>query len=295
MFGIVCGLVGALGQVFSYIASRRFLITKGRSSQQLMVLGHVWLSLCGLLILPLVWMTPVQGWKLSIPLAGTTGAYLAGQFFLFQTVKLIPPSRIAPLLGIKILILSINGVLFFDKELNVHQWGAVLLTLGAAVGLNFLGAKLSLKAWLLLIATVTCYSLSDLCIIPAIEAVDPERSFRGVMTTIALNFSIGIVYSLCFLTTLRTASKADWHQALPFSLCWCVGMIGLFAANALLGVVAAVIVQSSRGPFSIIVGQLIGSRGGFEQDLTWTLASKQLAVTVLLAAAIAWYQWAASF
>ena len=294
MLGILCGLIGALGQTFSYIATRRFLMAEGRSSQQLMVIGHVWLCLCGVLLLPFVWIDPVQGWGLCAPLAGTTGAYLAGQFFLFQTVKLIPPSRVAPLLGIKILILSINGLLFFDTHLNLHQWGAVLLTVIAAVGLNFLGARLSLKAWCLLIATVTCYSLSDLCIIPTIEAVDTERSFRGVMTAISLKFIAGIIYSLCFFPQLRRAHKSAWYQALPFSVCWCVGMIGLFAANALLGVVAAVIVQNARGPFSIIVGRCIGSRGGLEQPLTWSLAAKQIAATLLLVVAIAWYQWAAS-
>jgi hypothetical protein len=89
----------------------------------------------------------------------------------------------------------------------------------------------------------------------------------------------------------RTLQK--WKDALPVALTWFAAMIFLFICFRLLGAVFGNIVQSMRGPFSILFGAALAARGHvhLESEVSrWTLA-RRLAAALLMCAAIALFAY----
>ena len=87
----------------------------------------------------------------------------AGAGGVFHFAETDRPSRLASLLGLKIVVLSLIWILFVHQWLNFLQIIGVILSVSAAFVMNWSGSrKFELKSLLPLAMTLVCYSLTDL-------------------------------------------------------------------------------------------------------------------------------------
>lgn len=292
--GIILGFLCAIAHSLCYIFTRQFLVAGGRSTLQLLNIGHIYMGVISLALLPLCWREPEMGWEnLLWPLLAAAGFYFLAQCFFFLTIKFAPASRISPLLGVKIIFLAVFATIFTGEELGFMQWLAVGLCLSAALVLSRSGSdKLPMRILLACLLTTCFYASSDIGIRRMLTAISAEPSFGAATFALCLNYLLcAIPASAGQLLKFSRGNRADWRDALPFSLSWYAAMVFLFGAIAFLGVVPAIIIQSTRGPLSIGLGLLIARLGHhhLEQRIIRADAVRYLAAALLMCASIALY------
>lgn len=307
--GVVCGGLCAVAHSLCYLFTRSFLVQPGRSSYQLISLGHIYMGIFSLVGLPFCWLNPAGGWgAILLPLAGTAGFYFGAQFLFFRLIAWVPASRVSPLLGVKIIPLAGLAILLTGARLGVMQWVAVGVCLTAALILARGGGdKLPLKAILGLALTVLCYAMSDTCIARTMQALSPDPtlpvSMQNLTPVLSLNismFALSLTYLLCALPgvvwlfsgkfSAGRKGWAEWRGAFAYSLGWFVAMIFLFIAIALVGVVPAIMLQAGRGPLSVGLGLLVASLGHQQLEkrllradaFKYTLAALLMCLAILL-------------
>ncbi len=294
-FGILIGLAGAVSQSFAYLVSRHFVaVSGGRSARKLLVVGHVWMGLISLILLPFVWLPPrVDLLHALIANFAVAFFYFIGQAGFFWTVKQLPASRVAPLLGLKIVFLGVFSVLFFAKDLTVLQWTAIGLAAMAAVFLSRAGEILTWRVVLGLCYTCTCFAMSDLSIPPAMEAFAEHPGAREAALSVCLAYLFCGLIVLPWIWQMRLTDRVLWWRGLPFAITWYLGMLCLFACIGLVQVILAAILQSSRGLISIGLGRLVARR-----DLTHLethqepgVVFRQVAAALLMFIAVVIYVW----
>ncbi len=264
--GIVFGLLMALSQSFSYLLSRIFLKKHKGEFLKLLCLSHITIGVASLPFIALTWpgeMPALSAYFLS--LLGCAGFYLMGQAFFFAAIAHTEPSRVSPILGLKVLMIAAISALFLGEHFSAVKWVAVGLSTVSIFLLFNSGGALSWR--ILLFALLTCigYCFSDF----NTKALVDHFHFMPVLDRAVL--TAGLCYVLCGVAgalTLpfcrsRTTLKI-WLDALPFSVVWFISVICLFACFSLVGVVFGNILLSTRGLFSIVLGFVI-AHIGFEQ------------------------------
>jgi drug/metabolite transporter (DMT)-like permease len=289
--GIMFGLLCATCQSLCYLLSRRFVTRPGQSSSLLFGLSHVWMGLFAVIVLPFVYSPAILNiGSYIVPLLCSAGFYLLGQVGLFQAVRWTDASRVSPLLGLKILILTLILACIFGEPVTPLQWIAVFICLIAAVGLNWSGGSIPWQGLILVLSTCLWYSLSDISIFKTLEVLAPEKSFPNVLMTCCLTYlvcaPVGWAMILLRPGSLREWSK--WRMALPVSVFWFIAMVALFACLALLGVVFGNIVQATRGPISILLGLFIAYLGHehLEKRVNYRVIVKRILAAILMIVAI---------
>lgn len=288
--GILFGLLAAVLQSGAYVFSRLFVLRREDGVIRLLITAHILMGAASLAILPLAWRPGVaapSAWAWQA--LGVSGFYLLGQAGLLRVMRTTEASRVAPLLGFKIVVLAVITVGFMHRPLAAEQWLAIGLCVTAAVSLNFSGVSLSLHgvAWLLF--TCINYSLSDLCIEQLFGALGlPSRFEASVLGTSISYVLCGAVALVALPLARRRIGRVDWVQALPFACCWLMAMVCLFICFGSVGAVYGNILQSTRGLFSILAGMWLASMGWFhlEQRAPGWVRVRRCAAAVLMVAAI---------
>ncbi len=292
--GVILGLVAAAFQSFCYLYTRLFLSRPGYRSGALFALSHAWMGLFALVLLPFVF-NGAQVARVSVylwPLLGAVGFYMAGQLCLFQAVKAADASRISPLLGLKILILAIITVTLFHNALTPLQWLSVFMCLGAALALNYSGGgALPVRSILAVLGACVGYSFSDLCIVVLVQALSPENGLRGILLGASLTYILCSVVGIAMvgIGDAEDRTPPKWRAALPVAITWFAAMVFLYISLRQVGAVFGNIVQSVRGPFSILIGMAIAARGhiALERPVTRWVLIRRLAAALLMCGAIA--------
>lgn len=293
--GIVCGLAAAVFQAVTYLLSRRYLAA-GRGPLQLWVAAQLWM---GLLTLPLLllWRTPAAGWpRTLLPLGVALGGYLAAQAFFFRTVRVVPASRVAPLMGIKVLFLAGLVVALGQESLGPWQWAGVLLAVLAAVAVQRAAEPVPVAGLLGVLGTTVSFAIADVAIKDLLTVLSgADKTLAALLFALALKYVLSLVPALALLPRARI-SRADAAAALPYAVAWLLSMLVLFAAFNWAGVVLAVILQALRGPFAILLGAAVASRGHAHLEVAIGRASlvRQLLAAALMVVATACYVWGAS-
>ncbi len=292
MIGIVFGLGAAALQSLSYLFSRAFLRRSGQSPWILLVVAHAIMGLAALMLLPWAYVPgahlngAVAGWALS-----ASGFYLAGQLAWFHALQHMDSSRVAPLLGAKILLLALLTVAGGGGWLSAAQWGAVLLAAGGVFVLNQTGGRLPARGLLAVAGAILGYSLSDLSIVRLVRATGLDN-WRGAFFGAMLSYLVcGLALAPWLVRQRAARAPSTWRAALPFAVCWLLAMILLYACFASIGAVFGNIVQSMRGLFSIGLGVLLARLGwtDIERRSGTTLIFKRLAGALAMTLAIALY------
>ena len=313
--GIIFGLAAAFCQSLSYLSTRYYVQKRvaappggsgggvGGGSRQLLVLSHVWMGLFALLVIPFAW--PAGGihfLRILSPLLCNALFYLAGQVGLMIALKHTEPSRVSPLLGIKIVILALIASFIRQPDaaagaavgLTLIQWAAVILCVFAAVSLNFSGATLSRRAVVAILFTCLFYSISDWNIGLLVNGLRVGTSMSFVHAAVLGGCLSYLVTALCvigFLPRFGARRAADWRDAVPFAVTWFSAMLLLFSSFALIGVLFGNILQSTRGLMSILMASLLIKLGHhhLESHATRAVLLRRLASGALMFLAVLLY------
>ncbi len=291
MNGILFGLGAASFQSLSYLLSRAFFSRHGHSPWLLLVVSHTLMGVMALVLLPWVYPANME-WNRNVILGtlGAGGFYLLGQQALFMALRHIDASRLAPLLGAKILFLALVTVTFGGEWLSPQQWVAVVLAVGGVYVLNDAGGRPPLRGLLAVGVAVVGYSLSDLSIVRLVAGTGLD-SLHGSLLGAVLTYSLCGLALAPFLYRLPAAAQpGTWRSALAYAVCWFCAMILLYACFAEIGAVFGNIIQSTRGLISIGLGLLLVRMGHLDierkVDLRVTIKRGLGAVAMTLAIAL---------
>lgn len=300
--GVVAGLVAAFASAVSYLVSRHHGNRAGGGSLRLLVLGH---AVMGLACLPLCWWLAPAEWPVSrgwlAPLAGSVGCYLAGQAAVFAALKRAVASRIAPLLGLKLVMLAAIVSLLPGAGLDAGQWGAVALSIVAAAMLQR-GGALPPTALVAVLAACLGFAISDLCIVALIDELQPSRTASGATLSRlhAGSLAMGCTYVVCGLVAavalvlvprLRPHDRRDGIAAMQYAAAWLGGMVALYACFGLVGAVFGNVLQATRGVMAISIGALLARAGwhDLEERVDRATFLRRLAAAGLMVVAIVLY------
>lgn len=288
------GLGAAFCQALSYLFSRHFTNRTGNPPLLLLVVSHLLMgvaSVIALIVLAPRHLPPLSSYVL--PLAGASLFCLLAQLGLFRVLSSVESSRVAPLLGMKVIVLAILSV--FVTRLPVHpiQWLAVILCSIATWLLNDAGGRIPFRAILTLALTVLGYCLSDLCIGMLMERLAAVKPFPAITAT-------ALTYVVSGLAVLPLARGRDvwrppvWGQCLPFAAAWFAAMCLLYACFSIVGVVFGNVVQATRGIMSVVLGWLVARIGHthLETRVSREVFRRRLTGAALMTAAIILYRLA---
>ena len=291
LIGILLGLSAAFFQSLSYLFSGHFVRTFRGNMAELLVLAHVTMGGFSLLLLPtaLPETMPAVG-VYAGPLLGGVLMYVAGQLGLFMALRCTDASRVSPLLGLKLPILTMISIVFLQRHYSAVQWLAVGICLLAAFLLNRSGGRISGIGLTWILAACLGYCLSDLNIRLLVERLRGTglTLFQASLLGACLSYLLCGALAVAFLPVVSWRRPAYWRVAVPFALAWYGGMLSLFACFGAIGVVFGNIVQSTRGLLSVILGALV-ARAGYahlETSISRSVLLRRLAAAVLMILAI---------
>jgi drug/metabolite transporter (DMT)-like permease len=291
VLGIVFGLLAALSQCFSYVFSKKF-VHKDGNSFQLLVISHFIMGIFSAICLGFLLiennLPPLKVYWRELLLVD--GFYVLGQMSFFLAISKTEASRLAPLLGLKIVFISLFSIMFLGAELFSGQWVAIILCLTGAVMSNWSGKSIPLSGALWLIGAVAGYSLSDICIKELIDRIQEGTGKNSEAVFLAASTSycfLGIV-SVPVIISCRSMKIKLLKPALPFSCFWFAAMLFLFACFGYIGPLFGNIVQSGRGIIAVVIGALIAKFGWseYEEKLPRSLLVRRIAAAMLITGAI---------
>ncbi|MCC6579128.1 MAG: EamA family transporter [Phycisphaeraceae bacterium] len=296
--GIICGLASATAQSTSYVFSRRYVGPRHDGAVQLLVLSHV---IQGAVSLPLLVLTlmlvqpaiPAQPAPMLLSLLGNAGFYIVGQMGLFIALRHTQPSRVSPMLGLKVLVLAGLTVGLLHDTLTGWQWAGAALCAAAAWALNGTGGSIPRKALAALSMTIAGYSLSDFCIRLFIDSMAATPRLQAGMICVFACYVVSGVSGVAMLPWFGSRRLADWRDAVPFAVAWFISMCLLYVCFALLGIVFGNIMQSTRGLISIGMGAMLAHLGHhhLEQKLPRGVLVGRLIAAVLMTLAVGLFVW----
>ena len=255
-YGIAAGFLSVLFMCSSYIFSRSY-IRKYQDPVKLSIFSQLVMSVGGVILLI------VYSSFGSIPWSGSFFALLAGQVFtfiwgqtsFFMLLKEVEATRASSLIGLKLIALAVVSTVM-GNMLSGVQWLAVLLCTVAAVGMNFSGGRLSLRAVFWLIMAAFGYALCDICI-TQMMIIMPGKSMLfnavGVMGCCFTLLGIAVLPAL----VKYPLRKTELTDSVPYSLVYLGSMLFLYTCFGLIGVVFGSIIQAGRGIVSIVLGILL--------------------------------------
>lgn len=293
ILGIALGLLAAVCQSLSYLATRHYVGPRAGGSRQLLVQSHVVMGVISAFFLPWVWPGQLPPWQgVLTPLVATAFWYLAGQMGLMICLRYAEPSRVSPMLAFKLIVLALLTLWLRHTPLTMFQWLAIGLCLVGAVGLNYTGGANHPLAALALIATCICYSLSDWNIELLVKSMGSLPLWRASIFAALLAYLLCGLIAAAFLPWLGSWQRKDWLDATPFALAWLGAMLFLFACFALVGVVYGNILQSTRGLMSVVMGSMLAGAGllHFEKAAAPGVFGRRLAAAGLMLAAVVLYR-----
>jgi len=292
--GVFFGFMSAFSIAVSYLFSRRFVARFNNSSWHLLAISHVIMGVMSLA--PLLFFLPKKlppFIDYAFPVGLCTFAYMMAQGFLFLVLKKTDASRVSPLLGLKIAVIAIIGMLFYGKSFVPVQWLAIVLSMCAAFLLSRSGSRLGLAPVALIVLTCVGYSFSDFNVEIIMKQFAYLPLWRATVIGVCLIYIVCGVFGLVLLFFLDRPSVGMWKSALPFSVIWLVAMVFLFSCYALIGPVYGNIMQSSRGIISIILGSLVAAAGHvhLEEKIHKSVLVRRIAAAAFMTAAIVLFAW----
>lgn len=281
------GLFTALAQSVSYLASAYF-INKHGSAFKLLICSQLFMGIFSALLLP--FLPPMEifsslrmGW--GCLLVWVTMFFLGqGGFFFAQ--KQIESSRLASLLGLKIIVLSSLWMILNGTVLNPLQFTGVLLCVTAAFAMNWSGkSTMPLKGLAALMITLICYSLTDLS-----ETAMVNLQSSGSMSVVKSGISVTLLcYVALGICSLPFAGKIKWNwqiqkDAIFFSCIWLFSQMTLLICFGMLGPVFGNVIQATRGIFSVLLGVLACRLGirGVEKNIPNSMWIRRILAALLM-------------
>jgi len=300
--GVAAGLFAAGASAVSYLVSRHHGGRTPGGSLRLLVQAHLVMGLASLPIIvvaaPATW-PPDRAWLW--PLAGSVGFYLVGQAGVFAALRRIPASRVAPLLGLKLVILATIVSLSPGNTLDWRQWVAVLTSVVAAAMLQR-GGTIGISGLAVILVTCFGFACSDLFIVGLIDGLESSRANSGqpISRLHAGALAMAVTYAGCgalagialaIWPSLRPRDLRERSAACQYAAAWLSGMVGLYACFGLVGVVFGNVLQATRGVMAVVLGAWLAKAGwhDLEERVDRGTFIRRVTAALLMVAAIALY------
>ena len=271
IFGFLAGLGAATSQSFSYLGTRHYVQRRpAGAAMQLLVLGHIWMALFSLLLLPFCWPPAPIPWHAFLPpFITATLFYTTGQLSLAIALKHAEASRVSPLMTSKLIVTGTLTAIFgqplgASAFITPLQWFAVLLCLVAGISINYTGGRMKTIAILAVAGAASSFSLSDWNINLMIKALLTQPAIdrlHASLLTEALSYLVMGILVIPLLKPLGTRKAADWVDAVPFAAAWFIAMIFLFIAFSSVGIMLGSILQCTRSFITIGLAAAFMYRG----------------------------------
>lgn len=288
--GIISGLVTAFMQSFSYLGGRRFLAKEG-NAVQLMISS---LIICGVgawLLLPFFWYPEKYfTWQMALWVLLTDGGFLVGQWGFFNAQKHIESSRIASLLGLKVVAVTLLTMTFLGERYSILQYTAIAGAAAAAMLMNWSKGKLDWKGMNYLITALLGYASSDLGVQQVVKLIGGSDPISRGMAGYTLTYGAMLIGALLVMPIF----KVKWKMvkgALPQGCCWVISMWGLYVCFGLLGAAFGNVIQASRGVVSLVLGIVLSyfCIEGLEQKQSAAVWVRKTAAALLMFGSIVLY------
>jgi hypothetical protein len=263
--GASCGLGAAVMQSLSYIFSSHFIQRrKSGAGLQLLVLGHLLMGALSSVVLLCNW-TPQPHWgPVCVPVCCAALFNIFGQLGLMNAIKYAEPSRVSPLLTIKVVFPAMLATLIgqpvgaaANRTLTGWQWLAVLLCVVAGISINQSGGRMRRRALFAVFFAAASFAAADWSIGLSVAGFlrNPQMTvLRASLLTEACLFLLLACFALLMLPFFGSKRGHDWRDAAPFALTWFTSMIFLFFAFGSVGIVFGTILQCTRGFMTILIG-----------------------------------------
>jgi hypothetical protein len=290
IIGVLAGLVAALGQAASYLVSKDVLHAGRRTPLQLLVLSNLWVGIPAWLLLPFLWHPVHDLSPFLIGIGMNTAGYFGAQACFFWTIRRVPASRVAPLLGIKIAFVALLAQSLGLSQLGAWQWSAVAMALIAAVAVQYAGQRLDARSLLGVLGTALCFAVADNGLALTMIGIGLAPGFHLALLTVCIMHGLFVIPALFALPWLGPPRQLPWRGSAVYSSIWFISMIALFSSIAMAGLVLGIICQAMRGPLSLPLGLAVARFGGTHLenavgDRFW----RQVLAALLMVAAIAVY------
>lgn len=300
--GVATGLVAAAASAVSYLVSRHHGNRSHGGSLRLLVQAHV---VMGAASFPLMVLCAPASWPPTLawlwPLGGSVGCYLIGQAAVFAILKRVPASRVAPLLGLKLVMLAAIVSLAPGGGLDGRQWLAVGSSALAAWMLRR-GGGISPMAFAILLVGCLGFACSDFCILGLIDGLEPsldmagqtiERLHAGALAMAVTYVACGAlaVVTLMIAPPLRPRDRGECIAAIQYGAAWLSSMVALYACFGLVGVVFGNVLQATRGVMAVVLGAWLARAGwhDLEERVDRDTFIRRAVAAILMVAAIGLY------
>jgi drug/metabolite transporter (DMT)-like permease len=296
-------LTAAAASAISYLISRHHGNRLAGGSLRLLVQAHFLMGICSLPLVALLWprtAPPPAAWLL--PLVGSTACYLVGQAAVFALLKRLDASSVAPLLGLKIVVLASIVAFVLGHPLSTRQWVAVGVSIVAATFLRRAGAGVSARLLAGVLVACLFFSLSDICIVALIDGLQTPPPaevtlgpalgrFRAGVLAMALTYALCGGIAACFVPGVSRRHAGGWGPAAQYAAAWLGGMVALYTCFGIVGVVFGNILQSTRGIMAVGLGAVLAHMGwhDLEQRVDRLSLVRRLVAAALMTAAIGIY------
>ena len=288
--GIICGLITAFMQSVSYLGGRRFLAREGNAIQ-LMISSLIICGASAWLLAPFFWMPEKYfTWQMALWVLLTDGGFLVGQWGFFNAQKHIESSRIASLLGLKVVTVTLLTMTFLGERYSFWQYTAIAGAAAAAMLMNWSKGKLDWKGMNFLLAALFGYASSDLGVQQVVKLIGGDDPIVRGMAGFILTYGAMLIGALLVMPIF----KVNWKMvkgALPQGSCWIVSMWGLYVCFGLLGAAFGNVIQASRGVISLVLGIILSyfCIEGLEQKQSAAVWVRKTAAALLMFGSIVLY------
>ncbi|MBE6366571.1 MAG: hypothetical protein E7052_01510 [Lentisphaerae bacterium] len=251
--GICSGLLAALMQSCSYIGGRYFLQRYG-NSLQLTVASLVVVGLIALLAAPFFLLTKnLFTWHMAGSILLTDAGLVVGHWGFFSAQKYIESSRIASLMGLKIVIIALLAFVCFGSRFSAVQLAAMAVAVVAGVLINYQKGRLNWSGMGYIFLALIGYCFSDLGVQMVVENMQAENTIAGGVSGFIVNYIVSGVGAALLMKKCRIERKM-LRGAIPQALCWVVSMLGLYVCFGIVGAAFGNVLQASRGVISVLLG-----------------------------------------
>ncbi|MDB1125344.1 EamA family transporter [Vibrio algarum] len=255
LLGIFASFLGALFQSLNYILTQNCQQKHSIDGVKLLVAIHVGIGL--LAIVPTVvfgyWqlMTLNLIWDLLL----INFPYLVAQYLLIMAIRYSDASIVSPLLALKIPVLAIISVMFYQAGFSAIQWITIGIILTIAWYFSTLSGSINTKPLLLVFGASVGYSLSDMAITNLSHKLLDGSPIEQSFATICINYFACGVMSIPLIKPMKVKIMTIYH-ARWVALAWFIAVIFLILGFNISGVVSGNIVQSLRGVIGVILAYL---------------------------------------
>lgn len=294
--GVLCGLTAAALNAGGYLFNARFL-RHYQSPFRLLIVSNL-IMMC--ISIPMLTAFPAGGladWRtFFFSLVCWVLVFSFGQTCFFLALREIEPSRLASLLGLKIIVLTLIFMLFKHQNPKPGQCLAVLMASGAAFLINWTGGKweINLKGGLFLMMTLAGYSTADICETSLVMSFVNSgcSTLKSSFLANAVCYTVLGAASLPLFVYLKL-SRRQLVLGAPCAVFWLGSQIALLSCFALIQPVFGNVILASRGLLAVLLGALLSACGVKNLDAAisrrqWVLRG---VAAILMIAAIGLYSW----